>query len=221
LGAIVALEFALALEEVLMQVAPETLTSSSPNDFVRLIERIRLGDESALEKLLTAVAVPLRRMANRLIGSSLRPHLDADDLVQAVSLILWRGLRSGKFEIVAVRQLMRLAAVLLKRQAAKAVQRIKPSMTATMEGDMQATLADQPLRSAQGVAQKAERDDQIRHLMKRVSDEDRAMLQLLLLGHSIAAAARLLDLEPATLRMRLSRLRVRLKKVPRVDEMQG
>jgi len=202
-----------------MEAKPIALSSANaPSDFTRLIDRIRIGDERALETLLTAVAVPLRRMADRLIGSSLRPHLDGEDLVQAVSLILWRGLQSGKFEIVAPRQLTRLAAVLLKRQAAKAVQKLKLSMSATIEGDLRVTLADQPIMAIQGVAQKAEREDQIRHLMRRVSPDDREMLQLLLLGHSIAASARLLQLEPATLRMRLSRLRVRLRKVHRPDD---
>lgn len=202
-----------------MQFAPEVLNAANASsDFTRIIDRIRTGDERALEKLLAAIALPLRRMANRYIGSTMRPHLDADDLVQAVSLILWRGLSSGKFEIVSVRQLMSLAAVLMKRQAAKAVQRLKLSMMATLEGEMRITLADQPLHIGNSVVQKAERDDQIRQLMKRVNADDREMLELLLLGHSIAAAARLLRLEPATLRMRLSRLRVRLRKVRRVDE---
>lgn len=202
-----------------MHVAPDIVPSANANsEFTRLIDRMRAGDESALEELLTTVSFPLRRMANRLIGSSLRPHLDADDLIQAVALILWSGIRSGKFEIVDIRRFMRLTAVLLKRQAAKAVQRLKlNSMSATLEGDMSVTLADRPIRSDHNVALKAERDDQIHHLMMRVSETDRKMLQLLLKGHSIAASARLLRLEPAALRMRLSRLRVRLRKVRRLE----
>jgi RNA polymerase sigma factor (sigma-70 family) len=198
-----------------MYVAPEDhfYTMKSPSDFTQLIERIRQGDERALEKLLSAVASPLRRMADRLIGHSLRPHVDAEDLVQAVSLILWRGLQSGKFELAAPQQLIRLAATLLKRQAARAVQQHKLNLSATLEGDLRATWSDQPILANNMVVQKAEREDQIRHLMKRVNHDDRKMLELLLLGHSIAAAARLLDVEPATLRMRLSRLRVRLRKV--------
>jgi DNA-directed RNA polymerase specialized sigma24 family protein len=61
---------------------------------------------------------------------------------------------------------------------------------------------------------KVEVNEQLQSLMKRVSKDDRRMLKLLLIGHSIAAAARLLKVEPAALRMRLSRLRVRVR--PRV-----
>ncbi len=83
-------------------------------DFARLIERIRGGDERALEKLLAAFSHPLRRMADRLIGNPLRPHIDAEDLVQRVSMILWRGLRDGKLQVAGPQQLIRLAGTLHK-----------------------------------------------------------------------------------------------------------
>lgn len=195
-------------------------SADTSREFVRLIDRIRCGDERALEKLLAAVAIPLRRMADRLIGSSLRPHLDAEDLVQAVSLILWRGLQDGKFEVAGPRQLMRLSATLLKRQTARAVRRLKSALALTSSPDINpgATLVDLPIFSVNYVTEQVERHDQIRHLMTRVDANDRRLLELMLLGHSIAAAARLLNVEPPTLRMRLSRLRVRLRRVRRADE---
>jgi DNA-directed RNA polymerase specialized sigma24 family protein len=204
---------------------PEKRSSTeTAAEFRRLIERIQGGDERALEKLLAAVANPLRRMADRLIGGSLRPHLDADDLVQRVSLILWRGLREGKFEVAGPQQMMGLAGILLKRQTAKAVQRLKPAiaLSSTVDVDLNATVFDRPLQDpAISVTEKAARDDQIRLLMKRVNDRDRRMLELLLMGHSIAGTARIIGVEPAALRMRLSRLRVRLRKVRRIDEPHG
>ena len=72
---------------------------------------------------------------------------------------------------------------------------------------------------ASGIAEKMERDDQVRQVMMRVSENDRRMLELLLLGHSVAATARTLGVEPATLRMRLSRLRVRIRKGRRPSEL--
>ena len=163
-------------------------------DFSRLIERIKGGDERALEKLLAAFAIPLRRMADQLIGSPLRPHIDADDLVQGVSMILWRGLREGKFELGEPRQLMRLAGTLLRRQAARAVQRLKSTLAlgTTFEGSLASTISDRPMMPTNGVAEKAEREDQVRNLMKRVNDADRLMLEFLMQGHGIAGAARIL-----------------------------
>ena len=187
--------------------------SAQSTDFVRLIARIRAGDEHALERLLNAMAVSMRRMADRYIGSSLRPYVDSDDLVQRASLILWHGLRDGKFVVDSPNQLMALTRTLLRRQAAKAAQQFKPamdSMAATGEFDFGATLVDQRIAPVPCPVKKAETNEQVRQLMERVSTEDRRMLELLLEGHTIAAAARLLQIEPATLRMRLSRLRVRV-----------
>jgi RNA polymerase sigma factor (sigma-70 family) len=191
-------------------------SSTTPSEFVQIIGRIRSGDERALERLLAAVTAALHRMADKYISSSLRPYVDAEDLVQRAALILWTGLRSGKFEVTTPQQLTSLARTLLRRQAARAVQRFKLDMAATVECDLGATLGDQRLMPAPGHTQKAEVNEQIHQLMKRVDDDDRRMLQLLLLGHSIAGAARILKVEPATLRMRLSRLRVRVHSVQHV-----
>jgi DNA-directed RNA polymerase specialized sigma24 family protein len=190
------------------------MNSQASTDFSRLIERIKGGDERALEKLLAAFAIPLRRMAAQFIGSSLQPHLDAEDLVQRVSMILWRGLREGKFKLAEPKQLTSLAKTLLRRQAARAVQRLKPALElgATYEGDLSATLSDRPMIGANSVTEKVEKADQIRNLMNRVHGVDRWMLELLMEGNSIAGTARILGAEPAALRMRLSRLRVRLRK---------
>jgi hypothetical protein len=38
-------------------------------------------------------------MADKNISSSLRPYVAAEDLVQRAALILWTGLRCGKFEV--------------------------------------------------------------------------------------------------------------------------
>jgi hypothetical protein len=86
-------------------------------------------------------------------------------------------------------------------------------MAATVECDLGATLGDQRLLPAPGLTQKAEVNEQI---LKRVDDDHHRMLKLLLLGHNIAEAARILEVEPATFRMRLSRLRVRVHSVYRV-----
>ncbi len=95
------------------------------------------------------------------------------------------------------------------------MQRLKSAlaMGSTFEGNLNATMCDRCFIATNSAAEKLEREDQIRELMKRVSDFDRRMLDLLLKGHSIAETARTLGVEPATLRMRLSRLRVRLRKV--------
>jgi hypothetical protein len=67
-------------------------------------------------------------MADRLIASSLCAHLDAEDLVQGVSIILRQGLRDGKLEIEGPQQLIRLAGTLLRRQAARGAQRLKSAL---------------------------------------------------------------------------------------------
>jgi DNA-directed RNA polymerase specialized sigma24 family protein len=189
--------------------------ASPPADFTQLIARIRAGDERELARLHSALAGPLHRIAANYIGTALQPHIDAEDLVQRVWLILWNGLRSNRFEITTPTQLVALARTLLKRQASRAVQRYRHAMHAmadTAEFNFNVTLVD--IRAVPVCpVKKVEVNEQLQSLMKRVSKDDRRMLKLLI-GHSIAAAARLLKVEPAALRMRLSRLRVRVR--PRV-----
>jgi len=190
-----------------------------PSDFAHLVARIRDGDERALERLLAIIAPPMRRIAATFVGPALRSHVDADDLVQRAALILWHGLRAGKFEVSSPQQLMSLARTFLKRQAAKAVQKYQSAMTAmaaTGEFDLGATMVEQSVMPVACPVKKAETSEQIQNLMTRVNADDRRMLELLLQGHTIAAAARELKIEPAALRMRLSRLRIRVRRVQHI-----
>lgn len=194
-------------------------TMDKPSDFAQLVSRIRDGDERALERLLAIIAPPMRRIAAAYVGPALRSHVDADDLVQRAALILWHGLRSGKFEVSSPQHLLNLTRTLLKRQAARAVQKYQSAMNAmaaTGEFNLGATMVEQSIMPAPSPAKKAETSEQIQNLMMRVNPDDRRMLELLLQGHTIAAAARELGIEPAALRMRLSRLRVRVRRVHRV-----
>lgn len=180
----------------------------APASFESILAKIRAGDERALEYLLATHAVSMRRIAAGYIGSLLRSYVDADDLVQQVALILWNGFRGGKFHAASSQQLMTLIRVLLKRQAAKACRRFTQGMSAT-ESHLSVGLADRCRIPTLDPAKKAEVQEQIEQLMEQAREDDRHMLDLLLLGHSIAAAARILQIEPSTLRKRLSRFRER------------
>src|SRR5262249_16280295 len=142
------------------------------SEFIRLVARIRAGDERALECLLKALSVVLHRMADEYIGNALRPYVDGEDLVQRVALTLWTGLRQGKFVAATAQQLTALGRTLLKREAARTAQRFKADMAVTVEGNLNATLADHRLMPPRGPAEEAEATDQIHQIMKRANEDD-------------------------------------------------
>lgn len=56
-----------------------------------LLERVRLGDEAALEGLIELYWAPLLRYARSIVGSA-----DAEDVVQEAFVRLWKGAREWK-----------------------------------------------------------------------------------------------------------------------------
>jgi RNA polymerase sigma-70 factor (ECF subfamily) len=180
-------------------------------DFAELLERVKAGDPQALSKLREQYSDALLRAARNLIGSALRPHCDATDLVQSVELVLWQGLRKGTFRVGNREQLFALAKVILRRQVARRWRSLKP-MARTMEGRLGGTVADRPLFAAEGTAGRcAEFEDWKQHILNGLSDVDRRLVELRFLGHSTADAARIMGVEPEFLRVRLGRLRQRLR----------
>lgn len=75
----------------------DTTRASDSESTVRLIERVRAGDQAALDRLLARHLVPLRRWATGRLPVWARDLSDTDDLVQDTLLRTLRKL--GDFEV--------------------------------------------------------------------------------------------------------------------------
>jgi RNA polymerase sigma-70 factor (ECF subfamily) len=182
-------------------------------EFAELVVLVKAGDDWAMAELMKRYAEPMRRTAGQLIGRTLQAQLDSVDLVQSVQLILWLGLRAGRFSVTSPEGLLALAKVLLRRKIARYCRSLKPAtMTGTIEGVLSTTLIDQQLVSASpdtDPQRSAEFDDLVEHFLAQLDDLDQQLVKLRFQGYSTADAARHLRLEPGFLRVRLGRLRKR------------
>lgn len=188
--------------------------ADSTAEFSALVERVRLGDESALAELIQRYEAEVRLTARLLLGRALRPHLDTVDLVQSVYHSLLVGLREKKIEVGTPQQFLGLAVTIVRRKVARhwrriqRQQRIEPRCDETEEvGDLLTAL---PTPDA-GPAETVQYNDTLAHVRDRLDEKDRQLIELRLQGCSTAEVARQLGLDPDILRVRLSRLRRRLR----------
>jgi len=180
--------------------------------FDALLARIKKGDERAMQILMEQYDANLQRMADRLIGKQIRRHVDPEDIVNPVKLQLWDGLRRGQFDLTGPEQLLALARTLLRRQVSRHCRSAKASPSATQEFSLDSTLADQPLMPASkepDPRSAAEHKDTFAHILAQIEPIDRSLLKLRSLGYATVDAARVMQVDPGFLRMRLLRLRER------------
>ena len=172
-----------------------------------LVARIRGGDDQAMTELVATLGPVIREAAEALIGRPLRPHLDADDLLQSVELELWLGLRTGRIVVTTPQKLNALVNVLLRRSLARHWRHLKP-MADTDEISLDATGADFSMPQSEPPDPQGF-DHLFNELLGKLDRVDRSLVQLRFEGCTTREAARQLGLEPASLRVRLGRLRKR------------
>jgi RNA polymerase sigma factor (sigma-70 family) len=176
---------------------------TSNNDFQVLLSQAMAGHPQAISTLIERYEPQIRIVVRARLGASMKPYLDSMDIVQSVHRDMIAGLQRGQFEIESQEKLIALAATIVRRKIARHWRHLKrEAMFPEHE------LADShPVADPHDVLSAQELSDEI---MNRLSDEDRQVLELRMLGHSTAEAARQLGLNPNVVRIRLSRLRKKL-----------
>jgi RNA polymerase sigma factor (sigma-70 family) len=185
---------------------------SSSNTFVQLMSRLRAGDDSAMSQLMNSYGDAFERIARQLVGRMLQSQLDAVDLVQSVQIVLWLGLRTGKFVVESPDAMLGLVRTLLRRKVARYMRSHRPQMTETIEASLVETVVDRaliPISTEPNPQKSSEFDDLVEYFLGQLGELDRQLVRLRLRGHSTADVARDLNLDPGYLRVRLGRLRRR------------
>lgn len=174
-----------------------------------LLDRIRLKDENALAELLERYREPIQRVARRLLGRALRPHLDSADLMQLVHETLLVGVRGQTIDITQPDKMMALAVTLLRRKVAYYWRKIKrdPAMKDTVD----IAGAGQIASESESPVDTFAFSEEVEKLLQSLDPVDRRLLELRLEGHTTADVANILMIDACTLRVRLGRLRKRLK----------
>jgi RNA polymerase sigma-70 factor (ECF subfamily) len=177
-------------------------------EFEDLLRKARQGDAAAMSAIAATYEEDLRIAARFHLGMALRPYLDTLDLVQSVHRTLMVGLRSEKFDISSPQKLVALVLTMVRRKAAHHWRRHRRQLRSRESIQEQFT---QECRSSNDPARQAAHQDSVTVLWTMLSDEERHLIELRLLGHSNVETARLTGQPAETVRVRLFRLRHRLK----------
>ena len=176
-----------------------------------LIRRIVDGDHEAFAQLVETYEKPIYNLCLRMCGN---PE-DAADLAQESFLKAWRGLQFYKFESAFSTWLYRLASNVcidfLRRQ------KRRPTVSLTMQQEQEEATElevedSQPLPEEQVEHREVQR--QVSAAMDQLEEEFRMILTLRVIDDlSYEEIADIMDLKIGTVKSRLARVRLKLKKI--------
>src|SRR5512145_318104 len=95
------------------------------DEFVKLLARVRGGDESAAGELVQRYERAVLRAVRSRLSHHMRRAMDSMDVVQSVHQSLLIGLRSQRFDMSSPAQLIALAVVMVQRKIARHWRKIK------------------------------------------------------------------------------------------------
>jgi RNA polymerase sigma factor (sigma-70 family) len=190
------------------------------DDFVRLLARVRLGDESAADELVRRYEKAVLRCVRSRLSRTLRGAMDSMDVMQSVHRSLLIGLKSERFQMTSPQQLIGLAVVMVQRKVARhwrKEKRMPTTCNATdLAGDVVPCIENVPATDSTP-SDVAAASDLLDRLLSQLNDLDRQLVQLKLDGYNSVDAAEILHREPAFVRMRWSRLRQMLREQGYLD----
>lgn len=191
---------------------------ATPDEFGELVGLARAGNADAVAELVRRYEPEVRLVARLRLGAALRPYLDSVDLVQSVHKSLIRGLQNERFAITRPEQLVALALTMVRRKAAKAWRKLQRQQRPQDGGgslpDALVNLATPHEDPADEVAFR----DAVERLCRDLDPLDKQLLEKNLQGFRTAEIARELGVNGDVLRVRLSRLRVKLRAAGVADD---
>lgn len=182
--------------------------------FTDLMARVYRDDRRAVAELMALYEPQVHRAARALLGRDLRSWIDPTDLVQSVHLQLLRALKQKQIAISSPAHLRSYALTLLRHRFVEQWRRrrcqARYDESLTTAGGLTPGRSVSPLRQGDPLRE-AEYNDLVDHFLRKLGTEDRRIVAMRCEGYLIREIAAAMGIEPATLRMRISRLRKRLR----------
>jgi RNA polymerase sigma factor (sigma-70 family) len=174
--------------------------------FAELVQRVRRGDEDAAAELLRLYEAPLRSVVHvRLVDARLRRLFDVDDICQSVLASFFVRAALGQYELNRPEDLLKLLATMARNKLADKARRPSVERQAERRVPLE-ELPDQALTSSEGTpSQRVVLQDLVREARRRLSAEERRLLDLRDQGLDWAAIAAQVGGNPEALRKRLAR----------------
>jgi RNA polymerase sigma factor (sigma-70 family) len=178
---------------------------NQPPPFDELLKRVRAGDQDAATELVRTYEPSIRRVIRlRLANAPLNALLDSTDICQSVMASFFVRVNLGQYTLESPEQLIKLLATMARSKLAAQVrheqaQRRDRRRTNRVADDQQFVGAG--ATPSREVAAR----DLLSHVERRLSAEERELVQLRQQGDDWAAVAKRIGGSPDALRMKLTR----------------
>lgn len=180
--------------------------------FSALLESAKQGNVQALDELVRLYEPEVRMVARMRLSSALRQHLDSVDLVQSVHKSILLGISNNRFDISSPEKLIALALTMVRHKTAKHWRKHQRQKNVRESDPKALTDFFMDLESNQPSAEQvSERREVVEQVLRDIDSIEREIIAHRIRGHSTAETARLLELDPDVLRVKLSRLRKKLR----------
>jgi RNA polymerase sigma-70 factor (ECF subfamily) len=194
-----------------------------PDDtsFADLILRVRSGDEPAAAELVRRYEPAIRRSARLRLNPRLRRSFDSMDLCQAVLCSFFVRVAAGQYEVDAPEQLLKLLGTMVRNKLSKLARHEhadrRDQRRVAVSGDEVYDISkDQASPSRQVSAR-----EMLEEVQRRLSDEERKLLQLRQEGLDWVAIAAAVGGGPEARRKQLARAVERVGGELGLDEADG
>jgi RNA polymerase sigma factor (sigma-70 family) len=191
--------------------------TGSVSDFSELLRRAAQGDSESQQEICMRYEQQVRIVVRVMLSPQLRRYVDSVDLVQSVHQCFIEGLAEQKFQISSPEKLIALASTLARRKVARKWRNNRLRVVA----DTQGSNLDDPTEGPEATSpeQAAQYHEQLHLVLEQLNVAQRTMLEMRLEGYSNEEIAQRLDIHPAALRVRWTRLKQQLQANPVVKQL--
>lgn len=183
---------------------------AAENDFDRLMDRLRRGDEDAAAEVFHRFAQRLIALARSHLHSFVRTRVEPEDVIQSVFRSFFTRFESGQFQLGDWDNLWTVLTLITVRKCANRLEfwqaaKRDPQREAnpSRQGDLlEEALSREPMPSEAAIL-----SETVEQLMKNVSDQERSILTLHLQGCDIAAISAQVQRTERTVRRSLEQVR--------------
>jgi RNA polymerase sigma-70 factor (ECF subfamily) len=173
--------------------------------FEALMGRLRAGDQAAAAELLRRYEGAVRRVVRlRLRNARLRSLLDSTDVCQSVFASFFAGAAAGQYELETPEQLVKLLVCMARNKVASQARKERAQRRDSRRHDALGDVGELAA-AGPGPEQQVAAQELLDEAYRRLSPDERRLVELRNQGRAWAAIAAELEGTPVVLRKRLSR----------------
>jgi RNA polymerase sigma-70 factor (ECF subfamily) len=189
------------------------------SDFPDLIRRVRAGDQAAAAELVRRYEPAIRRAVRvRLSDSRLARAFDSMDVCQSVMASFFVRAALGQYELDAPEQLLKLLATMARHKLADQVDRERAECRDNRRVEEGGAETREVVGGASSPSRQVAARDLLEAVQRRLSPEERQLVELRNQGLDWAAVAVRVGGTPEGLRKRLARATDRVARELGLDE---